>query len=157
MERYLIRYMIGCKQNQFCGGILCKNLISSFARNVFCAEKREVTVKFLVQILRDFASSNPDICLKPAFFRQFHIADGVIRRIRYLLKGMPFSRDFHGFSSSYAGCRGFHPAFKISQIINDLHSISLKSGMEWERGGIEPPVPLLAVNSLPSSLEGNCH
>ena len=76
MERYLIRYMIGCKQNQFCGGILCKNLISSFARNVFCAEKREVTVKFLVQILRDFASSNPDICLKPAFFRQFHIADG---------------------------------------------------------------------------------
>ena len=75
MERYLIRYMIGCKQNQFCGGILCKNLISSFARNVFCAEKREVTVKFLVQILRDFASSNPDICLKPAFFRQFNIAD----------------------------------------------------------------------------------
>ena len=87
MERYLIRYMIGCKQNQFCGGILCKNLISSFARNVFCAEKREVTVKFLVQILRDFASSNPDICLKPAFFRQFHIADGIIKQTLYFSDG----------------------------------------------------------------------
>jgi len=70
---------------------------------------------------------------------------------------MPISRDFLSFSSIYAGSGDFYPTGKVPQITAKIHAVPLKSGAEWERGGIEPPVPLLVVNLLPSSLERNSH
>ena len=57
-------------------------------------EKSVVTVKCLVQILRVFVPPNPEIGLKPAFFRQYRIAD---EEVTPALSGFEVKRgDAHG-------------------------------------------------------------
>jgi len=109
----------------------------------FCVEwilrgKREVTVKCLVQILRVFVPLNPEIRLKPAFFRQYRIADGIIKQTLCFSDGwkkkaenMPKTAYLRGIRHSNTDRDSYVEYHGISGVFNVIWT---ELGLIWDLG-----------------------